>query len=398
MNYEITKKLIPGLPKFPYRQGIGRPEFVELHATGAWGGTDESNLKYEKRTWLTAFVHYFNDWDSIIQVADTDYGAYGSGPIANDRAIHQELVQTRDYQRFLESYKRYIWLAARNLHVYNLSPERRKGIWTHHDVTKYLGGTHHTDPDAYLAYHGFSVDKLISDVQEIFHEGKIKHVEPKPQVKAEYIVNVLRRGDSGSEVRELQKRLIDLGYDLHEYGADGQYGDETEAAVRSFQEDHGLVVDGIIGPRTIAALENAEAYNANSDGQLLRIGDRGSAAKEWQEQLHAVGFDLARDGIYGPNTRNATQDFQRWASIADDGIVGPVTREKMKWARIYPGHYIQRDDEGSWVEQVQRKVNVATDGIFGPVTEQSVRHWQRAHGLKDDGIVGSTTWTAMFNE
>jgi Putative peptidoglycan binding domain/N-acetylmuramoyl-L-alanine amidase len=57
----------------------------------------------------------------------------------------------------------------------------------------------------------------------------------------------LRRGDEGDQVKELQTKLNLV--------ADGMFGAETEAALRQFQRDNGLVPDGIVGPRTWATLE-----------------------------------------------------------------------------------------------------------------------------------------------
>lgn len=68
----------------------------------------------------------------------------------------------------------------------------------------------------------------------------------------------LRRGSKGQEVTELQTRLIQLGYDLSPYGADGDFGRKTEEAVKAFQRDRGLKVDGIVGSATWAALDEGE--------------------------------------------------------------------------------------------------------------------------------------------
>ena len=58
----------------------------------------------------------------------------------------------------------------------------------------------------------------------------------------------IRRGSTGNPVRRAQKRLTLGGYDTG--GVDGHFGARTEAAVRHFQGDRGLTVDGIVGPRT----------------------------------------------------------------------------------------------------------------------------------------------------
>ena len=55
---------------------------------------------------------------------------------------------------------------------------------------------------------------------------------------------LLMDGSEGSDVRALQEMLLSLGYELPRYGADGDFGAETEAALRAFQADAGLVADG----------------------------------------------------------------------------------------------------------------------------------------------------------
>ena len=65
----------------------------------------------------------------------------------------------------------------------------------------------------------------------------------------------LRKGASGPYVVECQEDLLKLGYDLAHYGADGKYGNITMREVKKFQKAQGLVVDGICGPKTWAALD-----------------------------------------------------------------------------------------------------------------------------------------------
>ena len=66
---------------------------------------------------------------------------------------------------------------------------------------------------------------------------------------------ILRKGSTGPEVKSLQKKLLQIGYYLGSYGADGDYGDATVAAVRKFQKDNSLAVDGEAGPNTLAAVD-----------------------------------------------------------------------------------------------------------------------------------------------
>lgn len=64
----------------------------------------------------------------------------------------------------------------------------------------------------------------------------------------------LRNGSTGGEVKAMQNRLISAGYDLGSSGADGVYGSKTAAAVKQYQKDNGLTVDGIAGNQTLGSL------------------------------------------------------------------------------------------------------------------------------------------------
>ena len=79
--------------------------------------------------------------------------------------------------------------------------------------------------------------------------GEVEPVIDKP---------TLRRGSKGEYVTLLQTMLIQRGYDVGRWGADGSFGTGTESAVKLFQEDHGLANDGIVGQKTWAALESGQ--------------------------------------------------------------------------------------------------------------------------------------------
>lgn len=69
----------------------------------------------------------------------------------------------------------------------------------------------------------------------------------------------LRHGDEGNAVKQMQTNLIRLGYDCGKWGADGDFGDATEIALKEFQRQHGLEPDGVFGPKTEAAMDEAIA-------------------------------------------------------------------------------------------------------------------------------------------
>lgn len=75
---------------------------------------------------------------------------------------------------------------------------------------------------------------------------------PKPDEPPAYSGKPSKEGSTGVKVQMIQQRLNLRGYDCGH--ADSKFGPRTDAAVRRFQMDHGLLVDGIVGPKTWAAL------------------------------------------------------------------------------------------------------------------------------------------------
>ena len=64
------------------------------------------------------------------------------------------------------------------------------------------------------------------------------------------LTRLLKKRCKGNDVKELQTVLINLGYDLGKYGADGIFGKDTYRVVKEFQRDNKLYDDGIVGKNT----------------------------------------------------------------------------------------------------------------------------------------------------
>ena len=131
---------------------------------------------------------------------------------------------------------------------------------------------------------------------------------------------LVRTGDQEHPVRTLQHLLRARN---HPVTVDGAFGPKTDAAVRAFQMDAHLAVDGVVGPDTWSALV-----------VTVRRGSRGDAVRGVQEEFvfraGEPGKGLQIDGIFGPQTEATVRGFQQALatdirSVAVDGIVGPVT-------------------------------------------------------------------------
>ena len=271
--------IIPDLPKQPYRNGVGAYEGVVAHSTATPEAPAINIQKYESRTWRSAFVHYAVDWNETIQIADTKYIAYGAGPGANKRFVHVELCETRDYEKFKRSYDKYVKLLAKILHDRGLSVE--KGLWTHYDVTKYLGGTDHEDPLDYLKSHGVSEAQFRADVQRAYNNSSVEvSVPEKPSKPAEvptvvtdgiayiegYNVN-LRKGPSTSysKIRQLNKPESYVVWAEKDgwLNLGGEQWVKNDSSYVKFSKKN-TVYSSIVGKRVVSKVNNLRFYDAPS--------------------------------------------------------------------------------------------------------------------------------------
>ena len=206
-----------------------------------------------------------------------------------------------------------------------------------------------------LAQQGYNSTQILRN-----YYGNIEIVQNAPvrDYTSSYPGTPIRRGNIGPYVVIIQTELNRIA---ENYPAipkipqiDGIFGEQTEAAVRKFQEIFNLQVDGIVGQATWYAL--VRLYTAvNNLAELQSLG-------------------------------------QTYYSIA--------------WASRNP---IQQGDRGIRVEQLQYMLRVlsayiseippiSVDGIFGPQTREAVLAAQRRFGLPETGIVNYETWEAIYNQ
>ena len=214
----------------------------------------------------------------------------------------------------------------------------------------------------------------------------------------------LRKGATGSAVKDLQTKLKKLGF----YNAyvDGSYGDTTVAAVKAFQKKYNLTADGVAGSETLKKLDSAyKNADSDKDDGSLRKGATGSAVKDLQTKLKKLGFYNAYvDGSYGDTTVAAVKAFQKKYNLTADGVAGSETLKKLDSAYKNADSNTSTDDDslrkgatGTAVKTLQtnlKKLGFYTayvDGSFGSTTESAVKAFQRKYGLTADGVAGSAT-------
>ncbi len=141
-------------------------------------------------------------------------------------------------------------------------------------------------------------------------------------------------GGRGAGVEDVQRRLLVLGYDLGPTGVDGVFLGRTREAVTSFQREHDLSEDGIVGAETWSALVDA-TFTLGDRMLYLRLPYfHGNDVRVLQQALNSLGFSCGEaDGIFGSYTERAVREFQRNSGQPGDGIVGVETVRTLQHLR-----------------------------------------------------------------
>lgn len=108
----------------------------------------------------------------------------------------------------------------------------------------------------------------------------------------------LRNGSRGSDVKKLQQSLVDAGYDVGSSGVDGIYGSATEAAVRKYQQDNGLVVDGVAGNDTLGKLYTPAASPSTNTGNSQNAQNNSQPTQQTPTDYSQYQYDASADQAY----------------------------------------------------------------------------------------------------
>ncbi len=272
---------------------------------------------------------------------------------------------------------------------------------------------------------------------------------PVENITASLPSRPLQLGSSGDDVRSVQLRLnrISANYPAIPkiYPVNGIFGQETEDAVRVFQQTFNLDDDGIVGKATWYKIQFI--YNGvkrlselDSEGlsiedislqfpEELKIGDSSLGVRVVQYFLAYLSLfnntipTPAVDGIFGSETENAVRAFQQDIGLpitgivneetylalfdAYQGVLSAVPGSQFEGVTLpYPGFELTVGTQGEYVEALQEYLNVISDvyeeiprldvdGIFGQATRRAVMIFQEISGLNMTGIVSLDTWLAI---
>lgn len=219
------------------------------------------------------------------------------------------------------------------------------------------------------------IDELIAAVNAYHESGKVPERKsgsdwrPPSQGRSYQTVNygeTLGRWDKGDPVKDWQEFLEDEGYNLDD-GVDGFFGGETEEHTEDWQEQNGLVADGLIGDKSLAVAE--------SQGfEWTRRKDNGQDEKRAPE-TDAPEFELPDGHWYGVESRNPKNHSGYWAEDR------PAIR---KWQ----GHMKNTRGWGA----------ISVTGRFKDSDRTVLMQFQEEKGLSVDGGLGVESWNASWDE
>ncbi len=275
---------------------------------------------------------------------------------------------------------------------------------------------------------------------------------PVDNIPESYPGTPLRIGDSGNDVKIIQNELNRIAQNYPAIpkisNPNGVFGVSTEEAVKSFQKIFNLNQTGEVDKATwykikryyVAVKKLSELISEGVSLQeaelpyeeLLKPGSFGSPVRLIQYYLSVIGYFnesfniVPITGVYDTVTENAVRAFQEFYGLTPDGIIGPITWNKLKEvyintissipsdfyngrAKLYPGYVLSSGMRGQAVEDLQTYLSFIADyyndvpkipvtGYFGTQTENTVQTFQRLFGLEPSGVVSAVTWDEIAKQ
>jgi peptidoglycan hydrolase-like protein with peptidoglycan-binding domain len=224
------------------------------------------------------------------------------------------------------------------------------------------------------------------------------------------------------DVKHLQTELKQKRFLPANAAIDGQFGNQTQQAVKAFQRAYFLVDDGIVGPSTWNALAKV---NVPEPPEIKDRATLRQNSKELDDIMvlqiflklgNFLSVDSPIDGLFGSTVYEAVKTFQRSQNLVADGVVGPNTWQALRDYGLdfhrpgvsrYPilmigdgQDYPELKDAVKALQTGLQKYrflpqSAAIDGIFGPQTQTAVKSLQNNNNLVSDGLVAKGTWAKV---
>ena len=233
---------------------------------------------------------------AAVQTMPWDYKPWGCGSgsrgSCNNGWIQFEICEDTlaDGNYFMKVYQEACELTAYLCKVYNIDPLSSTSIngiaipniLCHQDSYQLGFGTNHSDVYHWFTKYGKTMNDVRNDVAKLL--GNMNNYSSNTNNDINNNPVQLKIGSQGSEVAEIQKALIKLGYNLGTDGADGEFGVVTEKALKTFQQKHNLTPDGIFDTQTFLAMKEELKNNPPvSDKEIYRV------RKSWLDVSSQIG-------------------------------------------------------------------------------------------------------------
>lgn len=211
---------IDNLPKYSYKSGkyLG----VAIHETANPYSTLDGEVNFMYNNWQNAFVHGYTDYKEIRQTAPADYLAWGAGANANPFFYQIELVRAHSTDQFARSVNNQAYLTAYILKRNGLKPKLADThggsgtVISHNAISRYYGGTDHTDPISYFNQWGYSMNQFYELVNMHYDKlsgKKSTSGQDKPSTAIKGDSYKVRKGDtvysiaqrSGKSIKNIEK-------------------------------------------------------------------------------------------------------------------------------------------------------------------------------------------------
>lgn len=370
---DLTRDIFKDLERHGESGIILLPEIVGKHARGYYGNAIEDDGKSLQKV--------IDDLKSMVSNSFTsatfftrEFEAFPSGHWEAE-AKWEHMPETKGFMRALKELRElgYHW---GDMHAGNFMMRPGTGEIVVSDFGLFSENEKKASQEGYFKqnedYHGNFLDRVRERLKRRkeempekkdseFSNNKDARMHKLENLFKTSILNIfkaLRRGSSGPRVRKIQQALLGKGFTLPQYGVDGVFGTETEAAVKEFQTHNDLEVDGVVGTNTISKLEPEMAMEVAEPQTQV------------QEEPELLPYSLKR---FKPFSRKAKILFRRAAKTA--GL-------PEEWGVSDSLHYILQKESDGWVGR--------PNYTYG-VRSADPKYWGQVHEEIRQGIAATTS-------